>query len=99
MLDHFKGHRRTQIIWAGMFFFFKDVHRWLWVTIIDSQLAGLLAPQLLAMASTIFRLVHRKRNQGLWWDDFLAFISLVLAFLYFLTTWFNLVEGEDWKSL
>ncbi|KAF8806892.1 hypothetical protein BYT27DRAFT_7256900 [Phlegmacium glaucopus] len=48
-------------------------------------------PQLLAIASTVFRLVHRKRNQGLWWDDGLALTSLALALIFFATTWLNLI--------
>jgi hypothetical protein len=69
------------------------------MTIVDFQLGCLLAPQLLAMASTIFRFIHRKRNQGLWWDDHLALVALALAFIFFVTPWFALVQCEDWKSL
>jgi len=54
----------------------------------------LVPPELLATASTIFRLIYRKHNQGLWWDDHFVLISLILAFICFVVPWLSLVQGH-----
>ncbi|CAA7260466.1 unnamed protein product [Cyclocybe aegerita] len=42
---------------------------------------------LIAIGSTVFRIVHRYRTKKLWWDDYLAFIPLTMDCALFIQLW------------
>ncbi|TFK71006.1 hypothetical protein BDN72DRAFT_895980 [Pluteus cervinus] len=50
---------------------------------------------LLAFMVTSWRIVHRKRTRGLWWDDYWALFGLLLDIVYFATLWMRVPAGAS----
>ncbi|KAF8645546.1 hypothetical protein AX16_007747 [Volvariella volvacea WC 439] len=42
---------------------------------------------ILAMLITTWRIIHRRKTRGLWWDDYWALFALILDIVYFSTVW------------
>ena len=47
----------------------------------------LILPQLIALASTIYRVVYRRRKRQLWWDDNFVVVALAADILYYYLLW------------
>ncbi|KAF9534944.1 hypothetical protein CPB83DRAFT_888889 [Crepidotus variabilis] len=56
--------------------------------------ACVIGPETLITVVCIFRLRLRSRTNGLWWDDYLAFVASVVVIPFFATTWLILIVQE-----
>ncbi|KAF9530342.1 hypothetical protein CPB83DRAFT_850739, partial [Crepidotus variabilis] len=61
--------------------------------------AALVAPELLSLGLTAFRLCYRWSRRGLWWDDCFALLSSILAAPIFATTLAVLIAPNWTPSL
>ncbi|KDR69785.1 hypothetical protein GALMADRAFT_908965 [Galerina marginata CBS 339.88] len=49
---------------------------------------------ILAICSTIYRLIHRFRIQRIWWDDYLVIVPLVIDCVYCPLLWFRFTRVD-----
>ncbi|TFK16467.1 hypothetical protein FA15DRAFT_761407 [Coprinopsis marcescibilis] len=55
----------------------------------------LILPQLVAMVSTVCRVVYRRRKRQLWWDDHFVVVALSADILYYCLLWVRVsIKGQ-----
>jgi len=86
-------HLPTQNIlaWEGELFLFFQIQRLL----ISGQprIVSVTLFHLLVVAATFLRLVHRWRTKQLWWDDYSAFIVLLVDITFVIIMWWRFRNG------
>ncbi|KAF9530996.1 hypothetical protein CPB83DRAFT_881892 [Crepidotus variabilis] len=60
---------------------------------------SVLPLEMLSLAITFFRLIHRWRTRVLWWDDYLAFVALIAAIPFYWTTWILVIGSMELHQL
>lgn len=48
---------------------------------------------MLALFSTLFRIVYRLRTSRMWWDDYMVVLPLVMDAIYFASLW-TLIKSQ-----
>jgi len=86
-------HLPTQnlLAWEGELFLFLQILRLL--TFGKPRVVSVTLFHLRVVAATSLRLVHRGRTKRLWWDDYSAFIVLLVDVMFVVIMWWRFRDG------
>jgi len=86
-------HLPTQnlLAWEGGLFLFLHIQRLL--TFGRLWIVSATLFHLLVVGATSLRLVHRWRTMRMWWDDYSAFIVLLVDVMYVVLMWLRFRYG------
>jgi hypothetical protein len=86
-------HLPTQnlLAWEGALFHFLQIQHLL--TLSAHRKVSVTLFHLLAVGSTLLRLVHRWKTKRMWWDDYITVIPFTVDIVHIILMWLRFRDG------